>query len=258
MHELLQFRHSPYNEKVRWVLDLKRIEHRRRSLLPGPHLPVVRRLTGRSQTPVLVHGGVATDGSAEIVAWLDAGNAVPALMPADRVQRDEVLRIQRWFDDDLTPRIRRPILAALLANPRYFARVFGEALSPIAQAAYALVVPLAGPVIRKGNGITDDAAVNDGLLAAQEALNFVAERSIATGYLVGASLTLADITAAATLATLVRPADSPMACPQPVGPAFLELMERFRAHPGAAWVCSIYAKHRLAKRDFEGPSGAQY
>jgi hypothetical protein len=44
--ELLQFRHSPYNEKVRWALDLKRVPHRRRSLLPGPHLRTVRRLAG--------------------------------------------------------------------------------------------------------------------------------------------------------------------------------------------------------------------
>jgi glutathione S-transferase len=42
MIELLQFRHSPYNEKVRWALDLKRLPHRRRSLLPGPHMGVVK------------------------------------------------------------------------------------------------------------------------------------------------------------------------------------------------------------------------
>jgi len=40
MIELLQFRHSlsPSNEKLRWALDIKRVPHRRRSLLPGPHL----------------------------------------------------------------------------------------------------------------------------------------------------------------------------------------------------------------------------
>ena len=32
MLELLQFRHSPYNEEVRWALDIKRVPHRRRSL----------------------------------------------------------------------------------------------------------------------------------------------------------------------------------------------------------------------------------
>jgi glutathione S-transferase len=51
MIELLQFRHSPYNEKVRWALDLKRVPHRRRSLLPGPHMGVVKKLTGRATSP---------------------------------------------------------------------------------------------------------------------------------------------------------------------------------------------------------------
>ncbi len=53
MLELLQFRHSPYNEKARWALDFKQLPHRRRSLLPGPHMGVVKRLTGRTETPVL-------------------------------------------------------------------------------------------------------------------------------------------------------------------------------------------------------------
>ena len=51
---LHQFPYSHYNEKVRWALDLKRVPHRRRSVLPGPHMAQVRRLTGRTQTPVLV------------------------------------------------------------------------------------------------------------------------------------------------------------------------------------------------------------
>ena len=57
MLELLQFRHSPYNEKVRWALDLKQLPHTRRSLLPGPHMAVLKKLTGRTTTPVLVHDG---------------------------------------------------------------------------------------------------------------------------------------------------------------------------------------------------------
>ena len=68
MIELLQFRHSPYNEKVRWALDLKRVPHVRRSLLPGPHLRTVRALTGRTTTPVLRAGETVIDGSAAWVA----------------------------------------------------------------------------------------------------------------------------------------------------------------------------------------------
>jgi glutathione S-transferase len=252
MLELLQFRHSPYNEKARWALDVKRVPHRRRSLLPGPHMRVVKRLTGRTSTPVLLHDGEALDGSARILAWLEAQHPTPALLPAVGALRDEALRIQRWFDDDVTPRIRRTVLDTLLREPAMFARVFADGRSSLARAGYACIVPLAAPLVRKGNGITGAESVQDGHRAAAEAFDFVAQRSAETGYLCGAGFSLADLTAASTLAVLVRPAASPMAAPQPVGPAFQALIDRYASHPGAAWVRRIYAAHRGARCDFDG------
>jgi glutathione S-transferase len=255
MIELIQFRHSPYNEKVRWALDLKSVPHSRRSLLPGPHMSVVKRLCGRTATPVLVaDGGEAIDGSARILEWLEQRFPTPRLMPVDAAARAEVLRLQQRFDDDITPRIRRAVLDALLRRPSYFARVFGEAEPPWKRTVYSFIVPLAAPLVRKGNGITGPAAVADGIAAAHEALDFVADASRATGYLVGGEFGIADITAAATLATLVRPENSPMQCPQPVSAEFEALIAPFRTHPGAQWVRDIYHRHRLASADFEGPS----
>jgi len=257
MIELLQFRHSPYNEKVRWALDLKGVPHTRRSLLPGPHVPIVKRLTGRTATPVLVgNDGQAMDGSARIVEWLEQQFPTPALMPADEASRAEVLRIQERFDNDFTPRMRRAVLEALLHQPAYFADVFGDGAPAWKRRVYALAVPLAAPLVRKGNGIAGPAAVADGIAAGHEALDFVAERSRATGYLVGASFSLADLAAAASLAMIVRPGDSPMSCPQPVGSEFEGLIAHFREHPGAAWVRTMYVRHRLMNIDFDGPSDA--
>ncbi|NOT45959.1 MAG: hypothetical protein HOP14_15265, partial [Acidobacteria bacterium] len=42
----------------------------------------------------------------------------------EEAQRAEALRIQHWFDSDLTPRMRRTVLDALLQQPSMFARVF--------------------------------------------------------------------------------------------------------------------------------------
>ncbi|MFZ2649705.1 MAG: glutathione S-transferase [Burkholderiaceae bacterium] len=254
MLELLQFRHSPYNEKARWALDLKRVPHRRRSLLPGPHLAVVKRITGRSATPVLVHDGGAIDGSARILEWLEARHPTPALLPQEAAQRDEALRIQRWFDDDITPRMRRTVLDALLSEPSMFARVFGDGAAPLKRWAYACIVPLAAPLVRKGNGITGAASVEDGHRAAAQAFDFVAQRSAATGYLCGAAFSIADLTAASTLAVFVKPEHSPMASPQPVGRSLQALLDRYAKHPGADWVRRVYAQHRASHSDFDGPS----
>ena len=257
MLELLQFRHSPYNEKARWALDLKRVPHRRRSLLPGPHVGVVKRLTGRTVTPVLLHDGAAIDGSARILEWLEAQHPSPALLPPEPAQREEALRIQRWFDEDLTPRMRRTVLDALLQQPSMFARVFGDGAPALKRWAYACIVPLAAPLVRKGNGITGPEAVEDGHRAAAQALEFVAQQSIATGYLSGATFSVADLTAASALAMFVKPANSPMSSPQPVAPAFQALIDRYTTHAGADWVRRIYAKHRTSLRDFDGPSAAE-
>ncbi len=254
MLELLQFRHSPYNEKARWALDLKRVPHLRRSLLPGPHMGVVKRITGGTATPVLVHEAGAVDGSARILEWLEAKYPTPALLPVDATQREEALRIQRWFDDDLTPRMRRTVLDALLQEPSMFARIFADGAPAWKRIAYACIVPLAAPLVRKGNGITGEASVQDGHAAAAQAFDFVAQRSIATGYLCGSTFSIADLTAASTLAVFVKPDNSPMACPQPVGPGFQALLDRYASHPGAAWARSVYAKHRGSQRDFDGPS----
>ena len=254
MIELLQFRHSPYNEKVRWALDLKQVPHRRRSLLPGPHLATVRKLTGRTHTPVILADGQALDGSARILDWLETRWPQPPLHPADAVGRAEALRIQQWFDEDLTPRIRRSVLQALLQQPMYFAAVFGDGRPALERLAYGCAVPLAAPLIRKGNGIAGAASVADGLRAAEQALDFVAQRAGRDGYLVGHAFGLADLTAASTLAVLVRPADSPMAAPQPVAAGFQALADRFAGHRAADWVRRIYAGHRGSRRDFDGAS----
>jgi glutathione S-transferase len=251
--ELFQFRYSPYNEKVRWALDFKRVPHTRRSLLPGPHLPVIKRMTGGTGTPVLRHKAGVVDGSARILDWLEQHHPSPALYPADPAERDEALRIQAWFDDDITPRIRRAVLSALLESPGYWAEVFGDGRSRLAKTAYGWLVPLAKPLICKGNGITGPASVADGYAAVGQALDFVAARRGA-GYLAGDRFSLADLAAASTLAVAVDPGDSPMMRPRPMSAAFAALVQRFSAHPGASWVRDIYTRHRMATADFEGRS----
>jgi hypothetical protein len=48
-----QFALSHYVEKVRWALDLKRVPHVRRSLLPGLHINRIKKMTSQTPVPVL-------------------------------------------------------------------------------------------------------------------------------------------------------------------------------------------------------------
>ena len=68
---LLHFRVSHYNEKVRWALDFKRLPYRTTNLMPGPHLGVMRKLTGQTKTPVISLDGRYVCGSAAIIKALE-------------------------------------------------------------------------------------------------------------------------------------------------------------------------------------------
>lgn len=238
--ELLQFRYSPYNEKVRWALDLKRMPHRRTDLMPGPHMRKVRRISGQTATPVLVVDGRVTAGSANILRELDRLQPVPSLATQD----PKVAETEALFDDDLGPRIRRKVLALLLEDHGYFCRVFAEGQGAIDRLAYRMLLPLAQGLVRRGNGITGQASIDDGERALQEGLTFAAERSRETGHLAGATLSAADIAAASILAMAVNPPNSTMTRPLPMPANLAAWIASIQEHPGAAWVRATYARYR--------------
>lgn len=240
--ELLQFRYSPYNEKVRWALDFKQLPHRRTDLMPGPHMRRVRSASGQTATPVLLVDGRATAGSAAILRELDRMRPLPPLATDDpRVAKAEAL-----FDDDFGPRIRRKVLALMLEDHAYFCRVFAEGQSLANRLTYRALLPAAQGMVRRGNGITGAAAIEDGERALQEALAYVAERSRATGYLAGAAFTAADVAAASILAMVVNPPNSTMTKPMPMPANLAAWVASIQGHPAAAWVRSTYARHRTS------------
>lgn len=251
---LLQFRYSPYNEKVRWTLDLKRVPHVRRSLLPGPHAPVVLWRTRQTATPVLCLDGRWIAGSANIVAALDERVPTPALRPESAEARAEARAIEARFDDDLVPRMRRAALAALLTDADYMCSLFGEGAGPVAARIFRAVFPVSRILVAKGNGIDGPAAIEDGKRACGEALDFVARATARTGYLVGAQFTHADLAAAAGLAMVFPPAGSPMEGPGTRPPASQALIDAYAGHPGLEWLGGTYARHRPPIREFDGPS----
>jgi glutathione S-transferase len=245
---LWQLELSHYNEKVRWALDYKRIPHTRRPLIPGVHLLVARRLTGGAceTTPVLTLDGTSIGESSRIIAALDQRWPEPTLYPADEGERTRALELEALCDVELGEHVRRAAYEHLLVRPDLLLPSFLHNQPPFARALLRAVFPVLRAGMRRRFRITSEKAAESRarVLAAVDLL----ERELADGegdYLVGGRFSVADLTAAALLYPIARPATFPYPIPE-VPVAAREFMDSLTNRPIGDWVARMYERHRAA------------
>ncbi|MGH7434465.1 MAG: glutathione S-transferase N-terminal domain-containing protein, partial [Polyangiaceae bacterium] len=109
-HRLVTMPFSHFCEKARWSLDAAGVAYVEEGHCPGLHRFAVKR-TGshRTSVPVLVRdSGEVLAESADIVQFADAGAAPDhKILPPDARARDEALALEKRFDADLAPHVRR-------------------------------------------------------------------------------------------------------------------------------------------------------
>lgn len=241
--ELWQMRFSMYPEKARWVLDYKGVPHSRRSLLPGPHVPQLFLRFGQKAMPVLRHQGQVMKSSAAVVDYLERQWPSPALYPSDPAPRERALEIQAWFDDEIGPAVRRAAFYEWLPHTTYAARCFADGAPEWQQKLYVLSFPLIRSVMKLDMGIDADGAEH-GRKLTEKALDFVAQHSSQTGYLVGDHFSIADVTAATVLQLCCLVPEYPVEVPEPRPEGWQRWLERWDEHPGCEYVRRMYRDHR--------------
>ena len=232
---------SHYNEKGRWALAYKGVEHERRAPMPGAHQLIALALTrGAVATlPVLRLDGRNIGDSTAIIAALEERYPDPPLYPADPAERARALELEDFFDEELGPYIRLYAYHQLMTDREGFARVAQTmAPRPLRRAA----APMARAMVTARFHTNDEARVaeaHDKVLAALDRLDAELDGN---DYLVGESFSVADLTAASLFYPLVTPAEGPRI------PGTTEGFERFRAplreRPGYRWVEEMFARHR--------------
>jgi glutathione S-transferase len=248
---LWQLQISHYVEKVRWALDYKRVPHVRRTLLPGLHLVKAKRLTGDcTTTPVLTIDGRSIGDSTRIIAAVEQRWPQPPLYPEDWAQRHRALELEEFFDEELGPHIRRAFYHELLAHPRRVVPLFTQRRPLATRAVLRAGFPVLRLAMQRRFEISAEAAANSRakMVAAIDRL----EREIsASGYLVGDSFTVADLTAAALLYPVARPPEFPyaMVAADDLPATWREFVDSLGQRPGGPWVAEIYRRHRGASAE---------
>ena len=111
--ELIELYPSPYSERVRWVLETKRVPYRRTPYVPLAGEEDHKRRTGIATAPVLIADGEVIGDSDVAVDWLEARHPSPALVPDNARRRAQVRAWELFATEALAP------LGRIVAIGRY-------------------------------------------------------------------------------------------------------------------------------------------
>jgi glutathione S-transferase len=243
---LWQLELSHYNEKVRWALDYKRIDHRRRSLLPGAHALIARRLTGDvATTPVLSLDGRMIGDSTAIIAALEERWPEPPLYPADASERRRALELEEFFDEQLGPHLRRAVYEVLLDHPDVVRPLFTRGQPPVARGLFRAGFPVLIQGMRRALKV-NAAEAERSRAATVAAMDRLESEIQPSGYLVGDRFSIADLTAASLFYPVVLPPEFPYRTPAEVHESGQDFIDGLAARSGGQWISEMYARHRRA------------
>ena len=236
---------SHYNEKVRWALALKGVEHERKAPPPPAHMVVALALTrGRQVTfPVLTLNGRHIGDSTAIIAALEERYPEPPLYPSDPDERARALELEEFFDEELAPYIRQLAWHELTQDRERFGRFAATTLPPALRRFEGAAGGFGSAFVRVRFRSHDDdrAAESEAKIAA--AMDRLESELNGSRYLVGDAFTVADLTAASLFYPLVLPPEAPRQLSDSV-PAWEAIRAPYRERPGYRWVEEMFARHR--------------
>lgn len=225
MLELHQFRHSAFCLKVRMVLQAKGLSYRTVDVSPGIGQLAVFRLSGQRQVPVLVDGDTVLADSSAIARHLEQREPEPNLLPSEPQLAAQVHLIEDWADTTLAAAGRSALVQAAALDPELRVALLPDDLPDPVRSAMG--------VIPGGWVSTVSELVNQGeraeLLSSLEQLAAAVQSN---PWLVGPSMTLADLSVAAQLSLLCFP---PSSGSQLAGKGVPGLMDHPKLQPLFQW-----------------------
>ena len=235
---------SHCNEKARWALDYKGIPHVRRAVTPALQELTARRLRAGRTVPILELDGRAIGDSTRIIEELERRWPEPALYPADPDERRRALELEDLFDEQCGPDARRVLFHDnLTEHEKFLTLLYGP--DHRLKRLLRTVGPPFSRVVRRRFRIRPET-----VQASRERVRAAFDRIEASvgpsGYLVGDSFSVADLTAASMLAIIVVPPEFPYIT-LPVEERTAEsrqFRDSLKDRPGFRWVEQIYARHR--------------
>jgi glutathione S-transferase len=241
---------SHYCEKARWALDRSGLGYVEEAHPPIVHyLSTIRHRTKRSLPALLTPHGTLRD-STDILKWVDTIVEPDArLYPKDDEQRREVEALEDLFDEKLGPATRRWAYSWALHDRPLMLKLMETKATKGDVLMLRAASPLIIPFLQRGLNLSD-AAIDKSIARIAQIFEDMAKRLAGKRFLVGDSLTAADLTFAALGSPVVLPSEHPLARPLDGLPGDMRrTIETMREHPAGRFIARLYREHRAKKVD---------
>lgn len=248
---LFTFAMSHYSEKVRWVLQASCVPFREVVMTPALHVLPALRMGGRGLTtlPILRERRLTgrsshIQDSTRILLWLDERHGPLDVLPQGQELRAECLSIEDRFDA-IGHDVARYLYMIGFGHDEHVLSMWTAHATPWQARLIRLAYPLIKQIFKHKLSINQQAVARSEQRI-QQALAWL-EGRLSDGrlYLVGARLSVADITAASLLAPLACPAQHPVYA----DPAYVAALRPGGRglrmdRPALVWVRKLYDLHR--------------
>jgi glutathione S-transferase len=244
MLELYQFELSQYSEKVRLILDYKKLEYRKIEVTPGVGQVELFQKSGSRQVPVLKDGSTYISDSTEIAFYLDRKYPEIPLLPEEPLKRGQCLLIEEWADESIGLKGRKALIGALNQNQNlrtaFLPTQTPDVLKNLVGAIPSQLLDVLGTGVGFGGEAVKEA--NQALKQDLEALCLILAKQ---PYLTGDTPTLADLAVAGLSMILKFPEGSYLDIPNSLkGKGVPGLADSIAFEPFFAWRDRLYAEYR--------------
>ena len=241
MLKLYQFPISHFCEKVRWTLDYKRIEYKKINLLPGLHIKKAKSLSGEAHLPILVDANKVINESSEIIDYLEIKYQNNPLTPKDETLKLEVMKWEKFADQNLGPAVRSLCYNTLLNHPEITIPFFVTNGPWYGNLLLKYTFPKMSVKMRTFMQL-DEKNVSKIKKQLTQSINILYQNTKDHRYLVGNQFSRADLTVSSLLAPLCMPKqygiEWPEDYPEPLRGTIADFGNKLD------WVGHIYKEHR--------------
>ena len=203
MLTLYQFKHSAFCLKTRMALHAKKLQYRVEEVTPGIGQFEIFKLSGQKQVPIIVDDNDQVINDSSIICeYIDKKNDNNPLFPDDPMLFAKCKLIENWADTTMAATCRKSLIKSAIENPQ-----LRTALLPdeIPSSLRSIVDKLPLKNLSKISKVFLSSKDN---LDLQKLLEALSKSLIDRKYVIGDSLTIADISIAAQLSLLKFPKSS--------------------------------------------------